>query len=148
MKNKNKTIIIRRWGWVEKTIRPYALRPDRLEKTTRRYGLVLINKTKRNIHCLISYLFGNQNTLWSIRKGQIWKKSKKENVIDKVLHAIIWKLQALSLNRLVLKFRGSMIGRQYIYKTFVKYNRFKIILFKFNPVIAHNGCRAWKIRRI
>jgi ribosomal protein S11 len=112
-----------------------------------RFGLVYINKTKRNTHCSISNLFGRQATKWSIRGGQITGSGRKTRyTLRNVLQATVKKLLALGFDRLVLQVKGFMLNKQNIYKTF--YRRFKIVLFKFNPGIAHNGCRAPKVRRL
>jgi len=116
-----------------------------------RFGLIFINKTKRNTHCSMSNLFGSQATRWSIRGGQMaGRKRKTRYSLRNVLQATVKKLLALGFDHLVLQVKGFMLGRQFIYKTFYKRHRniFKIILFKYNPSIAHNGCRAPKVRRL
>jgi ribosomal protein S11 len=118
-------------------------------KLPSRFGLVHIKKTKRNTHCSVSNLFGRQATVWSIRAGQIpGSRRKTRYSLRNVLQALVKKLLALGFDRLVLQIKGWLLARRFIYKTFCKRKSFKIILFKYNPAIAHNGCRAPKVRRL
>jgi ribosomal protein S11 len=164
------------------------------------FGLVHINKTKRNLHSCISNLFGRQTTLWSFRSGQKhpaargrtkiigipkststftfskqqsekqkgmikYKKNKpfvkqlikrrgiRRNTrfsFRKVLLATMNKLLELGFTNLVFQVKGAMLNKKFLFKNLNlnKHKCFRIMLFKQNPGIAHNGCRPKKVRRL
>jgi ribosomal protein S11 len=176
------------------------------------FGLVHINKTKRNLHSCISNLFGRQTTLWSFRSGQkhpgarrrtkiigipkstststsIFSKHSKHSKdskesqkqkgmvkykknkplvfskqlikrrqirrntrfsFRKVLQATMDKLLELGFTNLVFQVKGAMLNKKFLFKNLNlnKHKCFRIMLFKQNPGIAHNGCRPKKVRRL
>jgi ribosomal protein S11 len=112
-----------------------------------RFGVVYIQKTKHNVHCSISNLFGHQTTLWSMRGGQVRGSRRKTRFsLRIVLQVAIRKLLTFGLTQLVFKLKGFLLNKQTLFKAFSK--RFKMLLINYNVRLAHNGCRPPKIRRL
>lgn len=122
-----------------------------IQPNKNKFCLVHINKTKNNIHCVISSMFGKQKTLWSISGGRIGStrlnsRRKTRYVQRMVYKAIIEKMFGLGLQYLILHCQGTIPSKRYILKTFSDY--FTVILMKDLTNIAHNGSKPPSKRRI
>jgi ribosomal protein S11 len=112
---------------------------------------ITIKKTKNNIYCNISHLFGHQKTLWSVSGGQVKAshsngRRKTRFVQRMIFKNAVEKLLGLGFKYLVIHCSGPALSKRYVFKNF--YKRFKIVMLKDFTSIAHNGCRASSVRRV
>ena len=114
------------------------------------FALVFVQKTKNNIHGVISTLFGTRKTLWSTSGGvysnKINGRRKTRNVQRTVLNHLIDRTVALGVKYLVIQCWGTFISKRAIYQTFSK--RLIVLLLKDITSTPHNGCRPRKARRL
>lgn len=113
---------------------------------------VHFKKTKNNCYVVISQLFGDQRTLWTMHGGMIAPSAKtngrrKTRFTQRMIFKLACeKLLALGLKYLVLHCSGATLSKRYVFKNF--YKRFKIVLLKDVSGNAHNGCRGPSVRRV
>lgn len=119
---------------------------------TNQFALINFKKTKNNLFCSLSSLFGLKQTLWSISGGQI-KMNKGSNGRRKtrftqrlVFKQLIAKMLSLGILFLVIHCKGTTTSKGYIFRNF--YKKFKILLLKDLTGVPHNGCRPSNVRRV
>jgi ribosomal protein S11 len=83
-----------------------------------------------------------------IKRRQIRRNTRFS--FRKVLLATMDKLLELGFTNLVFQVKGAMLNKKFLFKNLNlnKHKCFRIMLFKQNPGIAHNGCRPKKVRRL
>ena len=150
IKTKNAKFAPKNQGSVQNK-NPQSALPVQPKASPEEFCLINFKKTKNNTYCVISGLFGQQKTLWSICGGQISPGStngrrKTRYTQRMVIKKAIEKLLGLGFKYLVIHVTGPMISKRFIFKNF--YKRFKIVLLKDLTGVPHNGCRAPSVRRI
>ena len=116
------------------------------------FCLIHINKTKNNLHCVVSTLFGQKKTLWSISGGRITgsigsnSRRKTRYTQRTVFNAVIEKAFGLGLRYLVLHCKGTISSKRFILKTFNQH--FTVLLLKDCTSVAHNGTKPPAKRRL
>lgn len=116
-----------------------------------KFCLVHINKTKNNIHCAISSIFGKQKTLWSVSGGQVGSarlnSRRKTRYVQRIVYkATIEKMFGLGLQYVILQCKGTIPSKRYFFKIFNEF--FTILLVKDLTNVAHNGTKPRNKRRI
>lgn len=116
------------------------------------FCLIHVNKTKNNLHCVISTLFGQKKTLWSISGGRISggirsnSRRKTRYTQRMVYNAVVEKIFGLGLRYLVLHCKGTIPSKRFILKTFSQH--FTVLLLKDSTSVAHNGTKPRTKRRL
>lgn len=116
------------------------------------FCLIHINKTKNNLHCVISTLFGQKKTLWSISGGCVSgttgsnSRRKTRYTQRAVFNAVIEKGFGLGLRYLVLHCKGAIASKRFIFKMFNQH--FTVLLLKDCTGVAHNGTKPPAKRRL
>jgi len=125
----------------------------RKKPQAKQFCCITIKKTKNNIFCNISNLFGRQKTVWSISGGQI--KGCRNNGQRKSLYIqrlvfknAVKKVRRLGFKYLVIHCSGPALSKRYIFKNFWKRKSFRILMLKDFTNVAHNGCRPRGVRRV
>lgn len=130
-------------------------KPSILEKIksahSSQFCLLHINKTKNNIHCVISTLFGSQKTLWSVSGGRIAgggpnSRRKTRYTQRATFKTAIEKMLGFGLRYLILHCKGMIPSKRFILKTFGEH--FTIVLLKDFTSVAHNGTQPPSKRRL
>jgi len=116
-----------------------------------KFCLININKTKNNTHCVISSMFGKQNTLWSISGGhtiqnRLNSRRKTRYAQRMIYKATIEKIFGLGMRYLIIHCKGTIPSKRYILKVFSDY--FTVILIKDLTNIPHNGSKPPNKRKI
>nr|YP_010216419.1 ribosomal protein S11 [Ulva intestinalis]UBR43440.1 ribosomal protein S11 [Ulva intestinalis] len=116
------------------------------------FCLIHVNKTKNNLHCVISTLFGQKKTLWSISGGRMSRsvssnsRRKTRYTQRMVYNAVIEKIFGLGLNYLVLHCKGTISSKRFILNLFNQH--FTVVLLKHCNSVAHNGTKPPAKRRL
>ena len=116
------------------------------------FCLIHVNKTKNNLHCVISTLFGQKKTLWSISGGRMSgsassnSRRKTRYTQRMVYNAVIEKIFGLGLNYLVLHCKGTISSKRFILNLFNQH--FTVVLLKHCTSVAHNRTKPPAKRRL
>ena len=116
------------------------------------FCVIHINKTKNNLHCVISTLFGQKKTLWSISGGRVSattssnSRRKTRYTQRAVFNAVIERAFGLGLRYLVLHCKGTIASKRFIFKMFNQH--FTVLLLKDCTSIPHNGTKPPAKRRL
>lgn len=111
--------------------------------------MVHINKTKGNVHCVVTSMFGKRKTLWSVSGGRVGRQGsrRKTRYTQRVLYgAAIEKILGLGFQYLVLHCRGAIASKRYILRAFSE--KFTVLVVKDLTNIAHNGSKPANRRRV
>jgi small subunit ribosomal protein S11 len=122
---------------------------EALPKNTNLFCLISINRTKNNTHAIISNLFGENKTKWSISAGQFKLPGgrRKTRLSQRMVYkSCLEKALSFGYKFTVIHCRGTRGSKVRIFRFFG--DSLSVLLIKDTTGIAHNGCRPPKVRRV
>jgi small subunit ribosomal protein S11 len=120
-----------------------------LSKNTNLFCLISINRTKNNTHAIISNLFGENKTKWSISAGQFKLPGgrRKTRLSQRMVYkSCLEKALSFGYKFTVIHCRGTRGSKARIFRFFG--DSLSVLLIKDTTGAAHNGCRPPKVRRV
>nr|YP_025771.1 ribosomal protein S11 [Tupiella akineta]AAQ18730.1 ribosomal protein S11 [Tupiella akineta] len=122
---------------------------EALPKNTNLFCLISINRTKNNTHAIISNLFGENKTKWSISAGQFKLPGgrRKTRLSQRMVYkSCLEKALSFGYKFTVIHCRGTRGSKVRIFRFFG--DSLSVLLIKDTTGAAHNGCRPPKVRRV
>lgn len=113
------------------------------------FCLISLKRTKNNTHAIISNLFGENKTLWSISAGQFKLPGgrRKTRLSQRMVYkSCLEKALSFGYKYTVIHCRGTRGSKVRIFRFFGE--ALSVLLVKDTTATAHNGCRPPKMRRV
>lgn len=114
------------------------------------FCLISLKRTKNNTHALISNLFGEKKTLWSISAGLLKLPGgrRKTKLSQRMVYkSCLEKALSFGYKYTVIHCRGTRGSKLPIFRFFGA-PALSVLLIKDTTGTAHNGCRPPKMRRV